>query len=165
MSREFVIRPNRSLSDQGRNYLLYGIGLIMGLVTLRFLIPGGWMVIPFMFADLVALVAAFYIVGQKCRITERVVIKEDKLAIHSEEAHQPMQWSFPLHWVNVDLRPARHPSHGSRLLIGSHGNWVELAGFLTNAERESLALAIRRAIIDARQPKWIEVELGLLKPV
>ncbi len=87
MSREFVIRPNRSLSDQGRNYLLYGIGLIMGLVTLRFLILGGWMVLPFMFADLLALVAAFYIVGQKCRIRERVVITEDRLAIHHEEAH------------------------------------------------------------------------------
>ncbi len=165
MLHEFVIRPNRSLSDQGRNYLLYGIGLIMGLVTLRFLILGGWMVLPFMFADLLALVVAFCIVGQKCRITERVVIAEDKLAIHHEEAHQPMQWAFPLHWVNVELRPALHPSHGSRLLIGSHGNWVELAGFLTNTERESLALAIRQAILDARQPKWIEVELGLPEPV
>ena len=157
MSREFVIRPNRSLNARGRNYLLLAVGLVMGLVTLRFLLLGGWMVVPFMFADLIALITAFKIVDQKCCITERVVIREDILTIHHEEEDQPLHWSFPLHWVNVDLRLGQHPSHGSRLLIGSHGKWVELAGFLTNAERESLTLAIKQAIVDARQPEWVDV--------
>lgn len=150
MSSEFVIQPNRSLSDQGRKWLLCGVGLIMALITLRFVLIGGWMVVPFMLADIVALVAAFALVDQQCRIVERVVIKDDQLTIHHEEKNKPCHWSFPLHWVNIDLKPGPHPSHGSRLLIGSHGEWVELAGFLTNVERESLAEAIRRAVQDAR---------------
>lgn len=152
MTREFVIQPNRSLSDQGRRYLLCAIGLLMGLVTLRFMLLGGWMVLPFMLAELVVLLLAFSIVGRKCRIVERVVIKDDQLTIHHEEDDQPRNWSFSLHWVNVDLKQGAYPSHGSRLLIGSHGKWVELAGFLTNSERESLSKAIRQAVVDARQP-------------
>jgi len=150
MLSEFVIQPNRSLSDQGRKWLLYGIGLIMALVTLRFVLIGGWMVVPFMFADLVALVMAFVLVDQQCCIVERVVIEDELLTIHHEENDRPRHWTFPLYWVNVDLKPGPHPSHGSRLLIGSHGKWIELAGFLTNDERESLAVAIRQAVQDAR---------------
>ncbi len=149
MSSEFVIQPNRSLSDRGRKRLLYGVGLIMALITLRFVLIGGWMVVPFMLADIVALVLAFVVVGRQCCIVERVVIEGDLLTIHHEEKHKPLCWSFPLYWVNVDLKPGPHPSHGSRLLIGSHGEWIELAGFLTNAERESLTEAIREAVHEA----------------
>ena len=152
MTQEFVIQPNQSLSDQGRYYLLLALGLVMALITLRFLLLGGWMVVPFMLADLVALVCAFCVVGRKCRIVERVVIAGESLTIHHEEERRLRHWSFPVCWVNIDLKPGRHPSHGSRLLIGSHGKWVELAGFLTNAERETLSQAIQAAVFDARQP-------------
>jgi len=122
----------------------------MALVTLRFILIGGWMVVPFMLADIVALVTAFALVKRQCCIIERVVISDDLLTIHHEERDQPQHWSFPLYWVNIDLKPGQHATHGSRLLIGSHGQWVELAGFLTNAERESLTIAIRQAVHDAR---------------
>lgn len=150
MTREFVIQPNRSLGDRGRRFLCIAIGLVMALVTLRFMLLGGWMVLPFMLADLVALLLAFSIVRSHCEIVERVVIEDDQLTIHHEEAKRPRHWSFPLHWVTIDLRQGKYPSHGSRLLIGSHGKWVELAGFLTNSERESLSRAIREAIQEAR---------------
>lgn len=151
MLREFVIQPNRSLSDRGRRLLCYGIGLLMALITLRFLLLGGWMVLPFMAADLIALLLAFSVTRQKCNIVERVVIEGDQLTIHHEEAKCPRRWSFPLHWVSIDLQQGKYPSHGTRLLIGSHGKWVELAGFLTNSERESLSHAIRQAIVEARR--------------
>lgn len=150
MSSEFIIQPNRSLSDQARKWLLRGIGLIMALITLRFVLIGGWMIVPFMIADMVALVLAFALVNEKCRIVERVEIKDDLVTIHHEEKNKPRHWSFPLYWVKIDLKPGQHPSHGSSLLIGSHGEWIELADFLTNAERKSLAEAIRRAIQEAR---------------
>ena len=152
MSKEFIIRPNRSLSDRGRLLLLSAVAVLMTLVTVRFLLLGGWIVLPFMVAEFLALVVAFCLVSRKCDIVERVVINDDELTIHHEEARHPQHWSFSLHWVNVDLRPGRYPTHGTRLLIGSHGKWVELAGFLTNNERESLTRAIREAIIAARQP-------------
>ena len=152
MSQEFVIRPNRSLSTRGRLWLLGGVAVLMSLVTLRFVFLGGWMVVPFMVAEFIALVVAFCLVSRHCDIVERVVIRDDALTIHHEEAQRPQLWSFPLHWVGIDLRPGRYPTHGTRLLIGSHGKWVELAGFLTNNERESLTEAIREAVSAARRP-------------
>lgn len=146
MREEFVIQPNRSLSACGRRVFLWGIGIVMGLITLRLMALGLWLVAPFMLLDLLALVVAFKWVGANCQITERVVIGEKSLRIHHQDTREQKKWQFPLHWVQVDLQTPRHPSHGTRLLIGSHGKWIELAGFLTNEERESLAAAIQRAL-------------------
>lgn len=154
MAKEFVIQPNCSLSNQGRIRFLWLIGLLLGGITLFLALHGMWLVAPFMGADLLLLIYAYKKVGENCRIVERVVIGDGELTIYHEEKRQPRNWSFPLHWVSVDLRQQAIPRHPSRLLIGSHGNWVELASFLNDEERSSLANAIKSAIINARQPGW-----------
>lgn len=155
MTQEFVIQPNSSLSYQGRMIFICGIGLLMTVITLRLAYLGMWLVAPFMVVDLIALVFCFNLVGRFCRITERVLIREEQLTILHEEEKSPQEWSFPIHWVNIELKRGYHPSHGTRLLIGSHGQWVEVAGFLTNDERASLASALKQAISTARTPQWV----------
>ncbi len=152
MKREFVIQPNCSLSHRGRTQFLWLVGLAMGGVTLVLALKGLWLVAPFMGADLLLLIYAYKKVSEDCRIVERIVIDDDELTIYHDEKRQPKSWSFMLHWVSVDLRQHTIESYPSRLLIGSHGKWVELASFLNDEERNSLANAIKSAIINARQP-------------
>ena len=154
MAKEFVIQPNCSLSDRSRIRFLWLIGLLLTGITLFFALQGMWLVGPFMGADLLLLIYAYKKVGENCRIIERVIISDDELTIYHEEKRAPRSWSFPLHWVSVDLRKQAIERHPSRLLIGSHGNWIELASFLNDEERSSLASAIKSAIINARQPGW-----------
>lgn len=127
----------------------------MAGITFMLALKGLWLVAPFMGADLLLVIYAFKVVGERCRIVERVIIENDELIIRHEEKRAPRSWSFPLHWVNVDLQANQHPQSASRLLIGSHGSWVELAAFLNEEERSSLASAIKTAIIKARQPAWV----------
>ena len=126
----------------------------MGGITLVLALQGLWLVAPFMGADLLLLIYAYKKVSEDCRIVERIVINEDQLTIYHEEKRKPQSWSFSLHWVSVDLRKHAIERYPSRLLIGSHGSWVELASFLNDEERSSLANAIKSAIINARQPDW-----------
>ena len=156
MAKEFIIQPNCSLSNRNRVRFLWVIGLTLGGITLFLALHGMWMVAPFMGADLLLLIYVYKRVGEDCRITERVVISADELTIYHEEKRDPRSWSFPLHWVSVDLRKQEVEHHPSRLLIGSHGKWVELASFLNDEERSSLANAIKSAIINARQPGWAQ---------
>lgn len=128
----------------------------MLVITVVLATKGLWLVAPFMGADLLLLVYAFRRVGDRCRIVERVIIEGDELIILHEEKRNPRSWSFPLHWVSVDLQANQNPQYQSRLLIGSHGSWVELAAFLNEDERSSLASAIKAAIISARQPGWAQ---------
>lgn len=154
MPKEFVIQPNCSLSRKSCSSFLWLIGGVMMVITLMLAAKGLWLVAPFMGADLLLLVYAFRRVGDRCRIVERVIIEADELIILHEEKHHPRSWKFPLHWVNVDLQMNKNPQYQSRLLIGSHGSWVELAAFLNEDERSRLASAIKAAIISARQPGW-----------
>lgn len=154
MPKEFVIQPNCSLSKKDRYRFFWLMGSVMAAITITLALKGLWLVAPFMGADLLLLMYAFRLVGDNCRIVERVVIADDQLTIHHEEKRAPRSWSFPLHWVTVDLQANKALHRQSRLLIGSHGNWVELATFLNEEERNSLATAIKAAIIQARQPAW-----------
>lgn len=155
MPREFIIQPNCSLSKKDRHGFFWLMGGVMAGITLTLALQGMWLVAPFMGADLLLLIYAFRMVGDQCRIVERVIIEDDELIIRHEEKRAPRSWSFPLHWVSVDLQAKQYPQSPSRLLIGSHGNWVELATFLNEEERSSLANAIKTAIIKARQPTWV----------
>ncbi len=155
MPREFIIQPNCSLSKKDRHGFFWLMGGVMAGITLTLALKGMWLVAPFMGADLLLLIYAFRKVGEQCRIVERVIIENDELIIRHEEKRAPRSWSFPLHWVSVDLQAKQYPQSPSRLLIGSHGNWVELATFLNEEERSSLADAIKTAIIKARQPAWV----------
>lgn len=154
MPREFIIQPNNSLNDHSRRSFLLLLAGVMLAISVFLAMQGFWLVTPFMGADLLLVMYAFRLVQKHCAITERVVITEDDLTIYHEQEDAPQSWSFPLYWVNIDLRPTKHPMHNSQLLIGMQGKWVELATFLNNDERASLASAIKSAIISARQPAW-----------
>lgn len=153
MPREFVIQPNCSLTDNGRRLFLLSLGGLMAAIALGLALQGFWPVMPFLGLDLVVAVYAFRYVAKRSQICERVVIADDVLTIHHEEINAPRHWNFPLHWVRVDLQPnASAPLHGSRLLVGMQGKWIEVASFLTQEERSALAQALRAAITAAKQP-------------
>lgn len=155
MAREFIIRPNCSLHRTDGRVFLFLLGSVMLIISLVLLAQGLWPVLPFMGADLLLVVYAFRKIATRCRITERVLIDQHQLLIiHEEEKRQPKTWSFPLYWVRVDLET--HHLHTSRLVIGMQGTWIELAAFLNNDERASLAKALRDAVIAMRQPDWVK---------
>ena len=144
--QQFIIKSNNSL---GRRELLLLVGvfvLVLMLLAVRLLMLGLWIVLPFLLLDLVAVGAAFYVIRRKCSVYETIEINEAELHIKHHERRQPKSWSFDLHWVKVSLQTHTHPWQPSRLLLGSHGQWIEFAGFLTNDERESLFYALDTSI-------------------
>ena len=143
---EFIIRPNRSLSVRGGVMVVLTFGLVLGLLALRFAMLGFWLVIPFLLLDLIAVAVAFYYIWKKCCIHESIKIDDKQLLIEHHEISNAQSWGFDLHWVKVDLQEHEHPWQPSRLLVGAHGKWIELANFLTNEERASLSTAIKSSI-------------------
>ena len=143
---EYIIQPNQSLSQRGMLFVLLAFGVIMGVFALRLAYMGFWLIIPFLALDLIAVAAAFYFIQKKCCIRESVRIDEKQLRIGHHEMRNRKAWAFDLHWVRIKLQQHAHPWQPSRLLIGSHGKWIELASFLTNEERESLSIELNRSI-------------------
>lgn len=149
--QSFDIRPNNSLSQRGLIWGALGLGLVLGLFAARLAWMGFWLVIPFLMVDFLAVGVSFYLIRKRCRIRESIQIDEKQLLIQHHELRREKIWSFDLHWVSVKLQQHEHPWQASRLLVGSHGKWIELANFLTNEERASLSSAIKQSIQEQKQ--------------
>lgn len=148
---EFIIRPNHSLSARGTLGAVLVFGVVLGLISIRLAYMGFWLMIPFLLLDIIAVATAFYYIRRKCCIHESVKIDDKQLLIEHHEIKRPKSWGFDLSWVQVKLQKHAHPWQPSRLLIGSHGNWIELAGFLTDEERASLANELKQTIQERLQ--------------
>lgn len=143
---EFIIRPNHSLSARGTIGAITVFALVLGLISIRLAYMGYWLIIPFLLLDLVAVAFAFYYIRKKCCIHETVKIDDKQLFIEHHELRNAQSWGFDLPWVQVKLQKHAHPWQPSRLLIGSHGKWIELASFLTDEERAALSNELKQTI-------------------
>lgn len=148
---EFIIRPNHSLSARGTLGAVLAFGVVLGLIAVRLAYMGFWLMIPFLLLDLVAVATAFYHIRKKCCIHESVKIDDKQLLIEHHELKNAKSWGFDLSWVQVKLQKHAHPWQPSRLLIGSHGKWIELASFLTDEERASLSNELKQTISERLQ--------------
>lgn len=149
--REFDIRPNNSLSQKGLVIGALALGLVLGLFAIRLAWMGFWLVIPFLVIDFVSVAIAFYLIRRRCNIHESVCIDGKQLLIRHHESRNAKSWAFDLQWVSIKLQIHEHPWQPSRLLVGSHGKWIEFANFLTNEERASLSNALKQSIQEQRR--------------
>ncbi len=144
--QKFIIKPNNSLSQHELILLGSAFALVLVLLAARLLILGFWLVIPFLLLDFLVVAAAFYLIRRKTRIHESIYVDDTELQIHHHEIRRSKSWSFDIHWVKIKLQKHEHPWQASRLLVGSHGKWIEFASFLTDEERASLSRALKLSI-------------------
>lgn len=144
--QEFVIKPNNSLVRRDLKLLGGLFALVLFLLAARLWLMGFWVVVPFLLLDFLAVVIAFYLIRKKCCIYESIFIDENQLKISHHEKRRSKSWSFDIHWVKIKLQEHEHAWQSSRMLVGSHGKWIEFASFLTDEERASLARALNISI-------------------
>lgn len=142
----FQLKPNQSLTPRDKQLGFMLLGVVLGGLSVRFAMVGVWLIIPFLIADFVAVWCAFRWLQQKSEIHESITIDDRQLRIEHHQKCQNKSWTFDLHWVRVRLQTHTHAWQPSRLIIGSHGKWIQLADFLTDDERAGLSVKLNSAI-------------------
>jgi uncharacterized membrane protein len=141
----YVLQPNRSL-DKGQVCLATGIiaAALMG-VALYFSMQGAWMVIPFTGLEAAVLLAAVYM---QCKWSkQRQVVEIGETTVRTSKGADTGEGvSFPRGWLKISLIEAPCSWHPKRLIIGSHGRYVEIGAFLEESERERLAARLRSTL-------------------
>ncbi len=135
-----VLRPNASLSP-GQARLLVGLlGLMMAVIGFGFAAVGAWLVLPFSGGELLLLIYALSCSMRWSAAREVITVARDSVFIEQgpggEQRHR-----FLRAWFRVDWRPGPAP----RLLVGSHGKWVEIGAFLGEEEKRALAKILQQA--------------------
>lgn len=144
--RQFVIRPNSSLSERG-NLIFY---VIMVLVSFGIAIPiaamGYWVVLPFAGFEMLALGLALYLSSNNARRCEVILIDGEQVTVLAGRHRPQYRTDLNRHWTRVLLLEPRARGHRTHLVLRSHGKDVEIGAFLNNRERGQLARALRRAV-------------------
>ncbi|MDH3647002.1 MAG: DUF2244 domain-containing protein [Gammaproteobacteria bacterium] len=138
--------PNCALSWHGA-LIFYAWMCTASLgIAFFFVIQGYWPILPFAGLELLALGAALWVSMRRGDYREVISIYPDRVEVEKGRPDERHSAVFPLHWVHVNLRPARIASYPSRLIISSHGHHCEVGRCLTESERRGLSRRLREVI-------------------
>ena len=144
--RTWVLQPTRSLSWHEAKLLLSVVAggeLVIGVFFWQMGLP---LVLPFSGLEVVALAAAFYLVHHRGQRKEVVRLEGDALFVERGRSAVEESVQFNRFWVRVELKQHQYRNHPRRLLVGLHGQYLELGNFLVESERESFAKTLINAL-------------------
>jgi uncharacterized membrane protein len=144
-----VLTPHRSLSPKGFIVLMAAVCAVSFSTGLFFYLLGAWPVIGFMGLDVALIYLAFKLNFRALRLYETVDLTEDALTVtRVAPSGKEQSWRFNPYWVRLSLQP--RAGRSSELSLASHGKRLVFASFLSDAEREDFAAALRAALTSAR---------------
>jgi uncharacterized membrane protein len=142
-----VLTPNRSISwPLLLRFYLFTCLLSFSIAGL-FTLLGYWIVLPFSGLEMMALGLGLYFASRK--IYRQEVITIDKVNIKIEKGHiNPVNiWVFDSHWVNIETEKTKGYRNNIKIMMGSHGKYIELGSFLTKLDKESLVFELNKGIL------------------
>lgn len=140
-----TLKPSRSLNRRGFAILVAVFVAFNAVLALRFFSVGAWPVLPFLGADVLALLGAFAFSYRSGREAEHIRLDRNALTITSVSPRGASRdWSFEPSWVRVGVDEQSRT--GGRVTITTHGKGVTVAEFLSPRERREMAAALKDAI-------------------
>ena len=143
-----VIHPYRSLGAEGFRILFFVILALNGVGAIVSVLLGAWPIIGFLGLDVLALYWAFRASYAQARAFERVVVDREALVVERVSENGAQQaWRFPSYWVSVWFDG---DEERGTITLRSHGQALEIGGYLSPFERKSFAEALREALVAAK---------------
>lgn len=148
------LTPNRSLSPRAFAIIMSIVGAMSFVAGLAFVSMGAFPVIGFFGLDALAIWLAFRFSFRTQQQETRVRVTAEAVDLAHYQAGKIQRTArLPTAFARVELAvPERQPSE----LRISHGQsaWV-IGRFLTPGERKSLCMALKAAIVKARQERYL----------
>lgn len=146
-----VIEPNASLKPRQALLLLLGMCTISFSIAGVLAVLGYWMIFPFAGLEMACLAAGLYVALRANHDREVLRISGDELIIERGRGTPQYRRAFPLHWVQVGLRPAASATDFSRIQLRYAGQCIEVGKVLAEDEREELATHLTSWLQQARK--------------
>ncbi len=141
-----VLRPNCSLPWRGIVALLAAFAAFSIALAVIFGIAGAWWVAPFSGLELLVIAMAFRVLYRHRGDLELIVVTAERLRIDRRYGGEETRHEFQRYWARVNLERDRDGWYPSRLLIGSHGRFVEIGAWLEETGRQHLAQTLTAAL-------------------
>jgi uncharacterized membrane protein len=146
-----LLTPSRSLGRRGFLLLMLIVGGINITTGTIFLLAGAWPVFGFCGLEILLLYWAFRVNYRRGQAYEQVTVTASELTVRQVSHTGSMrEWTLNPVWVRLDR--IVHSEFGiERLFLVSQGRRLPIAAFLGAQEKESFALALSRALGEAKR--------------
>lgn len=152
-SANFIVRPNRSLPVAGLLALFALLSALPLTIGIGFALAGVWMVLPFAGLEVALLGALTWMLYRHIDDCELIVVEADRVRVLRRAGTRESRHDFPRYWARVVLDHGPGPRGPSRLRIGSHGRYVDIAADINETDRRCLARELRHALRPAERPR------------
>jgi uncharacterized membrane protein len=142
----FELTPNCSLTT--RSALIFYLGIVAVSLTVAggFAFAGYWPILPFAGLELLALGAALRWSLHQGQRRELIRVEDSRVLVQKTGREGERRYEFARPWTHVELVAARTTTWPRQLVLRSKGRAVEIGGFLTEDERESLGRRLAEVI-------------------
>lgn len=142
---EILIRPNRSLSASAMLALAAAVALVLFAVGFGFWLFGAVLVLPFAGLEALLVGVVFWLLYRHRADYELIVVTDDQVEVVRASGKKETRARFQRYWVRVRTAPARG-GQLPRVLLGSHGRFVEVGAALDETGRETLSRELERKL-------------------
>jgi len=123
-----------------------GFSLPPLIVGVGFLAIGAWPILPFAGAEILLFVLCFKLAMRSARYSELLSVDEEHVRLRQLSPCNEREYCFQRYWTQVRLKPGVSRFHPSTLMIGSHGNFLQIGRFLTESARQDLTKRLKIAV-------------------
>lgn len=119
-------------------------------IALSFFSAGLWLVLPFAGLEVLVVGMAIGYAMRRSEGWEWVVVTDRDVCIRKSEFGKSQSYNFQRYWTQVKLErgPSRLQPH--KLLVGSHGRFIEIGRELIDENRENFAVRLAEAVASGR---------------
>ncbi len=142
---EILIRPNRSLPPPAMAALVVALAGVALTIGLGFWAIGAVLILPFAGLEVLLVGTVFWLLYRHHPDYELIVIEHDRVRIIRSSAGKESREGFQRYWVRVRTAPQRG-GQLPRVLLGSHGHFVEVGSALDGPQRAALARELKEKL-------------------
>lgn len=142
---DLTLTPNRSLGRRHAGWLLIGVGILLALGALRFLVMGLWPVVPFLAVDLALLAWAMRASYRSGRGHERLVLDDHALVV-TKVAANGGRHETRLDALFTRVMITETPLGDAHLFLATRGLKLRIGAFLSTAERRAVGAELGAAL-------------------
>ncbi|MGI9213819.1 MAG: DUF2244 domain-containing protein [Methylococcaceae bacterium] len=143
-----VLTANASMTQaQSRVFLAAALAFLLG-TGVAFAMLGAWPVLPFAGLEWLLLAYGMKKTLDQTGIQEVLTLSDGSLLWERGRIKPEVSTRFPCAWLVLEWSRPDNRNHPRRLFLRSHGHKLEVGSFLTDDEREILALTLGQLLTD-----------------
>jgi uncharacterized membrane protein len=145
-----IVRRNQVIASRSMLLVVSAVAAFALAIGLGFASLGLWLVLPFVGLEVIALVIAFRVYSRHVADNETIRADERGLAVEIREGNRLFRYRLDANWAQCILENA---GREARLLIGSHGKFVQIGRHLNDEGRRNLRIELNQRLREHRMAR------------